>query len=127
VARLDERSRATGQTRSQITKTLLEEGLRMEAHPGVVFRPGPAGRRPGLVGGPDIWEVARLFQDRKRLTHDVVDQIADELNLSVRQIEAALGYYAEFKDEIDHWIDRIDAQAERAESAFHRRQSLLQA
>jgi hypothetical protein len=29
----------------------------MNAHPGIVCRDGPAGRRPGVVGGPDVWEV----------------------------------------------------------------------
>lgn len=27
----------------------------MDEHPGIVFRSGPAGRRAGLAGGPDIW------------------------------------------------------------------------
>lgn len=35
----------------------------MEAHPGIIFRAGPAGRRPDLAGGPDIWEVARAFRN----------------------------------------------------------------
>jgi hypothetical protein len=125
VDRLDEQSRHAGQTRTQLTKTLLEEGLRMAAHPGIVFRSGPAGRRPGLAGGQDIWEIARLFQARKPVTRTVMDEIANELRLTIWQVEAALGYYAEFQDEIDQWIDLNDVEAERAETAFHRRQALL--
>src|SRR5438552_2044586 len=41
--RLNVESRRVGQTRSQLAKTLLEEGLRMAAHPNIVFRSGPAG------------------------------------------------------------------------------------
>lgn len=26
------------------------------------FRSGPAGRRPGLVGGPDVWEVVAVYR-----------------------------------------------------------------
>ena len=29
----------------------------MDDHPGIVFRDGTAGRRAGLAGGPDVWEV----------------------------------------------------------------------
>ncbi len=50
LERLDAESRRTGQSRSQLAKTLLDEGLRMETHPGIVFRSGPAGRRPALAG-----------------------------------------------------------------------------
>ncbi len=45
VERLDEESRRTGRSRSEVAETLLEEGLRMEAHSGIRFRSGPFGRR----------------------------------------------------------------------------------
>ena len=50
---LDAESRRSGASRSELAKTLIEEGLRMREHPGVVFRPGPAGRRAALADGPD--------------------------------------------------------------------------
>ncbi len=125
VDRLDKQSRQAGQTRSQLTKMLLEEGLRMEAHPGIVFRSGPAGRRPGIAGGQDIWEIAGLFQARKPMTPTVLNDVAAELRLSKFQVEVALSYYAEFQGEIDQWMALNDAEAERAEAAFHRRQALL--
>ncbi|RIK35567.1 MAG: hypothetical protein DCC58_20330, partial [Chloroflexi bacterium] len=56
------RKAAAGTTRSHLARKLLDEGLRMQAHPGVVFRSRPAGRRAGLALGPDIWEVARVFR-----------------------------------------------------------------
>jgi hypothetical protein len=43
LERLDAESRQIGVSRSQLVKTLLEEGLRLAAHPGIVFRSGPAG------------------------------------------------------------------------------------
>ena len=42
---------------SSIGERQIDEGLRMEAHPGIVFRNGPSGRRAGLAAGPDVWEV----------------------------------------------------------------------
>jgi hypothetical protein len=125
VDRLDEQSRHAGQTRTQLTKTLLEEGLRMEAHPGIVFRSGPAGRRPGLAGGPDIWEVARLFRSRDMSRSPNLNAIADELSLSMNQVRAALGYYADYKNEVDQWIEQLDREADQLLAAFERQQALL--
>jgi hypothetical protein len=53
VDRLAQRERETGQSRSELARRYIEEGLRMERHPRIVFRDGPSGRRAALVGGPD--------------------------------------------------------------------------
>ena len=29
----------------------------------ITFRDGPTGRRAGLIGGPDVWEVAMWIDD----------------------------------------------------------------
>lgn len=50
VARLDSESRRIGRSRSWLAKRLLDEGLRMESHPRIVFRSGPVGRRASLDG-----------------------------------------------------------------------------
>ncbi|MEX1271534.1 MAG: hypothetical protein WEB55_03685, partial [Acidimicrobiia bacterium] len=42
---------------STLAERLIDEGLRMEAHPMVVFREGPSGRRPVLAGGPEVADV----------------------------------------------------------------------
>ncbi len=97
----------------------------MEAHPGIVFRPGPAGRRPGLVAGPDIWEVIRVFRDAETPDGDRAEQTARLMNLSMQQVRVATRYYADYRDEIDRWIARVDESAERAEAAWHREQEFL--
>lgn len=125
LARLDAQSQKTGQSRSHLAKTLLEEGLRIEAHPGIIFRPGPAGRRPGLAGGPDVWEVARLFQGIDVAGDEAIRHIAITADLSPEQVRTALRYYVDFQDEIDDWIRRVDEEAEQAEAAWHRQQALL--
>jgi hypothetical protein len=121
--RLDEQSRRTGRSRSEIAKTLLEEGLRMEAHPGIVFRSGPAGRRPGLAGGPDVWEIARVLRDQRG--EDSLRETAALTGLSDQQVRTAARYYAEHQDEIDAWIRRVDEEADHLETAWRREQSLL--
>jgi hypothetical protein len=57
LATLRERSKRRGEPLSRLAQRYIEEGLRTDDHPGIVFRDGPAGRRAGLVGGPDVWEV----------------------------------------------------------------------
>jgi hypothetical protein len=124
---LDAESGRTGQTRSQVAKTLLDEGLRMRAHPGIVFRDGPAGRRPGLVGGPDVWEVARVLRGIDAEGGEALRLAAELTGLAGTQVRAALRYYAAYTDEIDAWLTRVDEEAERAEEDWEREQRLLRA
>ena len=124
---LQARSRQSGQTLSHLAKTLLEEGLRMETHPGIVFRPGPAGRRPALIDGPDVWEVIRVFRGIEARGEDAVQQTTQLTGLTPEQVRRAARYYADFRDEIDDWIRRLDEEAERAEAAWQRQQDLLRA
>jgi hypothetical protein len=90
----------------------------MDEHPGIVFRSGPAGRRPGLAGGPDVWEVVavhRSFEDTQR-TGDWLDQPSSS-------IDTALSYYEAHRAEIDEWIRRNEEAAEAAERVARARQA----
>ena len=125
LARLDVESRRIGRSRSWLAKQLLDEGLRMERHPGIMFRAGPAGRRPGLIGGPDVWEIVRAC-----LGHDLGDaavrrDIGERTGLTADQVRTALRYYAEYSGEIDEWIRRVDEEAEKAEAAWRGERELL--
>src|SRR6202021_4157244 len=51
-----------GMSLSSAANRLVDEALRMVEHPGVIFRPGPTGRRAALAGGPDVWEVIRAIK-----------------------------------------------------------------
>jgi len=126
LERLKRRGRQAGQTLSQVAKTLLEEGLRLEGHPGIVFRDGAAGRRPGLTGGPDVWEVARVIRDTDAGGDEAVRRVARLTALTPTQVRAALDYYAEYGDEVDDWIRGVDDDAERAEATWRRRHSILE-
>ncbi|HEX6455830.1 MAG TPA: hypothetical protein VF009_04860, partial [Solirubrobacterales bacterium] len=54
AARIRARAEARGERLSDALRRYGEEGDRAETHPGIVFRSGPAGRRAGLAGGPDV-------------------------------------------------------------------------
>ena len=123
--RLDQESRRMGQSRSELAKTLLEEGLRMEMHPGIVFRPGPTGRRPSLAVGPDVWEIARLFNGQPHAADEALHEMTQLIDLTIDQLRIAMRYYASFKEEIDDWIVRVDEESDRAEAAWVREQEIL--
>ena len=96
----------------------------MDAHPGIVFRPGPAGRRAAVAGGPDVWEVIRVVRNVEAPKKRVV-VAADWLSLSEAQVRAAIDYYAAFQEEIEDWIARVDEAAAREQEREERHREAL--
>jgi len=125
VERLDRRSESARTSKSELAERYVDEGIRMEAHPGIVFRGGPAGRRAALVGGPDVWELISFVKGLDERGQAAIEKAAELLNLRPHQVRAATGYYAEFRDEIDERIKRNAEQAEAAEAAWRREQAAL--
>lgn len=116
---------SAGVPRSELINRFALEGLRMDRHPGIVFRDGPAGRRAGLVNGPDVWEVARLLREIEPRGTKAVTATAEATGLDEFQVKTALDYYASYRDEIDTWIDAVDRQAEWMEQAWRQRMDVL--
>lgn len=125
ASELEARAHRTGESRSRIAHRLLEEGLRMEAHPGIIFRDGPAGRRPAVVGGPDVWEIIRIATNTGTAGDAAVDAIVEYLELTPWQARAAVSYYSTYPEEIDAWTRSNDELGERMEAAWLREQALL--
>lgn len=120
VSRLEQRAKATGIPKTVLANRYVEEGLKMDAHPGIVFRDGPAGRRAGVVGGPDVWEVIEVLKDNR----GSLKATAQYLGLRPGLVASAASYYAENRDEIDDWIKENRRLLAAAEVAFRRRQSI---
>ena len=113
--RLTRRAHSTsGESRSRLAARLIDEGLRVDAHPGIVFRPGPGGRRAGLAGGPDVWEVVRALRDVSERREPAIAKPAKLPGLAIHQVRTAAGYYQEFMHEVDAWIAEVDHEAEEA-------------
>src|SRR3981081_864319 len=87
--RLRLRARAAGETLSDRLRRYAEEGARRDEHPLITFRDGPAGRRAGLIGGPDVWEGALGVGD---LGAEIAPAatLVEESTLTRAQVDAAL-------------------------------------
>lgn len=63
LARLDRYVREhPGTSLPSVANTFVDESLRSHEHPGIVFRPGPTGRRAALASGPDVWEIVAALK-----------------------------------------------------------------
>ena len=109
-----------GLTASQAGSTFIDEALRRLAHPDVVFKPGPTGRRAALAAGPDIWEIvtaarALTADDDNPAGEYRADALAEVTGLDRHRIDAAMDYYRAYPREID---DRINANERAADAAL---------
>ncbi|MHB8221125.1 MAG: hypothetical protein ACYDHU_12520 [Acidimicrobiales bacterium] len=98
------RARAAGETLSDRLRRYADEGIRRDEHPMITFRDGPTGRRAGVLGGPDVWEVAMWVEDLST-EPDPVAALVEDLVLPRPQIDAALRYRAAYPDEINTRIE----------------------
>lgn len=109
VARLKRLSAIERIPTSQLAERYLEEGVRASEIPGITFRPGPTGRRAGLIGGPDVWEIVRDIRAARAVNaHDAVATVVASTDLSEDQVRTALAYYAAYPDEIEERIEVAD-------------------
>lgn len=123
--RLERRRSLTGLNKSRLAERYIDEGMRMEDHPGIVFRDGPSGRRAGLMGGPDIWEVIAALRTSDLEGDAAIEATAAWGDLTPAQVRTAIRYYAEYRDEVDQRVRRHLEEADAAEQAWHREQNAL--
>ena len=119
-----------GMSLSSAANRLVDEALRTTEHPGIVFRPGPTGRRAALSGGPDVWEVIRAV----RSTHaaepglrdaDLLSLVSENSGIALPVLSTAVRYWASYPEEIDAEIAAADAAEQAAEQAWLRERQLL--
>jgi hypothetical protein len=126
LTRLRQRAASVpGATASGLAQRLVDEGLRMADHPGIVFRDGPAGRRAALVVGPDVWELVSFLREIDERGPAAVGAAAEVFVISESVVSAGIGYYTAHTEEIDTWIAEARSASDRAEAEWERRQALL--
>lgn len=122
VEHLKRRAAEAGPPQTELAQRYVEEGLRSDEHPLIGFREGAAGRRPALLGSRlDVADVIATI----RQNDNSVCEAADYLEIPIEQVEAALRYYADFKEEVDVWAARVGAIAERERARWERGQAAL--
>jgi hypothetical protein len=119
VDRLSEHSGRVGQSNARVAERLIDEGLQMEEFPGVVFRTGPTGRRAGIAGGPDVWEIARDLKSAAQAgATDPIEAVSRSSGIDRSKIELAASYYAAYPDDVNDRIRLNEEAAERLRRAL---------
>jgi hypothetical protein len=119
-------------TGSATVNRLVDEGLRMDEHPGIFFRDGPAGRRAVVVGGADVWELVRALKDAraaepKLSERKVRDLVTTNTGASSSMVDDALAYWSAYPDEVDASIADAERIEARELAAAKRARALLDA
>lgn len=125
VERLAPRSQLAGTNKSRLAERYVDEGTRMDEHPGIVFRAGPSGRRAALAGGPDVWEVMATLKAGEARGEAAIAPTAELLELTEPQVRTAVRYYGAYPEEIDERVRRNVEEADAAEAAWRREQAAL--
>ncbi|MDA8062474.1 MAG: hypothetical protein M0T80_08620 [Actinomycetota bacterium] len=112
--RLADGARRNGLVERALARRYIEEGLRHDSHPLIVFLDGPSGRRASLVGrGLDVWEVIATIRDND----GSIAVTAEYMGVAAGLVDAAVAYYGEFRDEIDAEIALNEAEYMRSRTA----------
>lgn len=124
LERLSVHARLTGQQRTALAERYLREGLLMDEFPGIHFVDGALGRRPALIGtGLDVWEVVKVLRDNDGSAAEA----ADYLEIELRLVRIASGYYGSNREEIDDWIARVHELSEREQAKWQAAQEAIAA
>lgn len=119
---LQRQARQSGESLTALAERYLDEGLRHEEHPLIVFRTGATGRRAALAGTRlDVAQVIDTVKHSGNSTHEA----AEYLSIPEPWVRACVRYYTDFREEVEEWGERIRAVAEREEDAWRRSRAAL--
>jgi hypothetical protein len=105
-----------------LAQEILEEGLRMRRFPGIAFADRGGRRRAVLSRRPRL-QVGQVMD--VVLAGDPLSEVAEALDLTVREVEEAIDYYRAFRSEIDREREDDRTEAEQAEREWRERQSVV--
>lgn len=121
--RLAARSRRGALPLRTLAQRYVEEGLRMDEHPGVYFAESPHGRVASLTGTGDVWEVIAAV----RANDGDLSETAAYLEIPLGLIQVAVTYYGAFPDEIEREIELNELAAAEGLAAWEAGQAALRA
>lgn len=117
---IEQIARDTGKEFSVVANELLDEAVRMQRCPGIVFTEGTTGRRARIAGtGIEVWEVIATYKG--------VDEDFNRLQkayhwLTGLQLRSAIGYYKTYTEEIGLLIKQNEGLTE---DHIHKRHPFL--
>jgi uncharacterized protein (DUF433 family) len=115
-------ARRRGLAPTTLARAYLEEGVRMERFPGIIFRNHLTERLAGLAGRrADVWQVVETF----RAEDGDVAATADYLQLRPDQVRVAIAYAAAYPEEIEALIAENRQASLRLEAAEAAQRALL--
>jgi uncharacterized protein (DUF433 family) len=120
---LDREAEANNESRNALADRLLAEALREEHHPLIRFYQGAAGRRQPMLAGTRLY-VHQVIATLREHTGSVADT-SEYLGLPPRFVQAALEYYADFRDEVDADALAAEQTAEAERDRWERQQRAL--
>jgi hypothetical protein len=123
--RLARRSADEGVSQTELVASLLDEGLKTRAFPGIVYRDGPTGRRAALATGPDVWEVIGTVRHVSGSGERKVRNAARMLSLDERWVRLAVEFYTVYPDEVDARMKANEELAEQLRERAESRERLL--
>lgn len=99
---IEQIARESGKDFSAVANELLDEAVKMQRCPGIVFSEGTKGRRARIAGtGIEVWEVIATY---KGLAEDFGRLRKAYHWLTEQQLRSALGYYRVYPKEINNLI-----------------------
>jgi len=95
-------ARESGKEFSSVVNELLDESVRTQRCPGIVFTEGVAGRRARIAGtGIEVWELIAMF----RSVNEDPNRLRQAYHwLTEQQIGSALCFYRAYPEDIDRLI-----------------------
>lgn len=101
-ARLERVASRAGERSASLATRLIDEGLRMAEHPGIVFVDAGAGVRAAtLARGPEVVEVIEVLTGLEATGEERIAQTAAWLSIHPSEVRIALAYHAAFPGEIE--------------------------
>ncbi len=107
---LEEEARRCGVAPRTLAERMIDEGVKMRRHPGIVFIERGGGRDAVLAGRPrlSIWQIVQTVRATKTRA-----AAAKWLSLDEASIDRAMAYAADYPSEIDRAINENDEAFER--------------
>jgi hypothetical protein len=122
---LRQRSAQSGEPIARLAQRYIEEGMRLDRHPGIFFRSGPAGRRAVVVGGPDVWEIIAAVREAPERGDELLSALPARLGVGPDKVRIAIRYYAEYPDEVDSFMAMVEGEAAHLARTLEQEQRII--